>query len=252
MEMVLVVAAAVVCSTLLLAAWRYRSLAREAGRSERRAIERRDRFLGEATAELQAPLERLRAELAGLTPRTATSQRVGGLVASLDELRLIVDELAELPKRREQEPRDDVDQAELVREIVAAPPFADRGPPVVLRAHAAHVYGERARLLNGLRVLLWVLRREAPELVITVSSDEDRALIEIDSVGNRAVVGGLEHLPAVFYGLRRATAPPGTTLALRVASEVARAHGGRVHAAGRQGSGERFVLELPTGGEAMV
>jgi two-component system sensor histidine kinase MtrB len=246
MGMLLAVAAAVGCSLLLLAAWHYRSVARRATAAERLAIERRDRFLGEAAAELDAPLERLRGELQALTPRTATHERVGALVQSLDQLRTAVSELAQLPGRLERAPRDEFDLAALVREVVAAPPFSDRGPPVIVRTHPARVYGDRARLLNGLRILLWVLRREAQELVITVSSDEEHARVEIDTSDNRAAADALTHLAAFSYGLRTATAPPGTTLAARVASEVARSHGGRIRAAARPGSGERFIVELPT------
>ena len=50
---------------------------------------------------------------------------------------------------------------------------------------------------------------------------------------------------AVGYGLVTPTAAPGTTLALRVAAQVARIHGGRLNAGARGGDGERFVLELP-------
>src|SRR6187402_157750 len=42
-----------------------------------------------------------------------------------------------------------------------APPFTDQGPPVILRASPVLVRAERGRLANGLKVLLWTLRRES-------------------------------------------------------------------------------------------
>jgi K+-sensing histidine kinase KdpD len=150
-----------------------------------------------------------------------------------------------LPRRPEPAEREPVDLAELVREVVTATPFPESGPSVILRAQPAPVLGDRARLLNGLRVLLWVLRRDASELIITIGRDQDRARIEIDSRGARGPVEALEQLPAIDYGLRGSTAAPGVTLGLRVASQVAKAHGGWVRASRRAGQGERFVLDLP-------
>ena len=81
---------------------------------------------------------------------------------------------------------------------------------------------------------------------MTVSSDEEAAYVEIDSGGaggdrrcaRAAAGGGVRRWPS-----RGGT--PGTTLALQVASQVARAHGGRLSASARVGQGERFVVELP-------
>ncbi len=244
-ELYLVVGIAVLLAGLMLWAWRLRGRALRAEQAERLAVERRDRFLAEAAADLDAPLQALRTGLAALTPRNGTPERLHALVRSVDELRTLVEELAHLPRRPERLARDEIDLAELVREVVGAPPFTSEGPSVILRAGPARVLGERARLLNGLRILLWVVRRGVDELVITVSEDDAQARVEIDSHGNRAAVDALERLPAVAYGLRPNTAPPGTTLALRVASEVAQAHGGRIRASARVGRGERFVLELP-------
>lgn len=233
--------------TLGLWLWRLRARVQRAERAERSACERRDRFLVEAAGELRAPLEGLHAQLASLRPGAATAEALAALGREVDQLRALVGELAQLP-RRPAGPLEELDLAELVREIVAAPPFSDRGPSVVLRAGPTPVRADRARLQGGLRVLLWTVRREvdarAP-LVITVSAADDRALVEIDARGGRALGEALEQEPAVGYGLRAAASPPGTTLALRVASQVAQAHGGRLSASTRS-ERERFVLELPS------
>jgi signal transduction histidine kinase len=244
-DLYIAVAIVAVVSGLLFVVFRLRARALRAEEAERLATERRDRFLAGAAAELDAPLGTLRAELASLTARTATAERLAALVGRLDELRAIVTELARLPRTRVPAEREEIDLAELVREVVEAPPFSDRGPSVIVRARAAPVLGDRSRLLNGLRVLLWVVRRGVDELVITVSADEALARVEIDTHGNRAAVDALERLPAVAYGMRPNTAPPGTTLALDVATEVARVHGGRLRASSRAARGERFTLELP-------
>jgi signal transduction histidine kinase len=78
-----------------------------------------------------------------------------------------------------------------------------------------------------------------------VSSDDDAAYVEIDSGGSGQIAEALDRLPAVAYGVAEPAGEPGTTLALQVASQVARAHGGRVSASARVGHGERLVVELP-------
>jgi signal transduction histidine kinase len=148
----------------------------------------------------------------------------------------------------EEADRVEMDLAELVREIVGQPPFSDRGPSVILRAAPTRVWADRSRLSTGLRVLLWVVRRDVgaqESMVVTVSSDEEAAYVEIDSGGVGEIAEALDQLPAVAYGLASPGGTPGTTLALQVASQVARAHGGRLTASARVGQGERFVVELP-------
>jgi signal transduction histidine kinase len=244
-ELVVVVAVSAVLSGLLILLWRLRRRLVRVELLRRSAVERRDRFLAEAAGELQAPLTHVRNELSGLTSRTVTAAKLAELTRDLDGMRAMVDELARLPRRVTEIEREEVDLAEVVRDVVAASPFPEFGPSVIVRAQPTVVWGDRARLLNGLRMLLWVLRREAAELVITVNRDDDRARVEIDSRGARAAVDTLEQLPAVDYGLRASTAPPATSLALRVAAAVAAAHGGRVRASTRAGQGERFVVDLP-------
>jgi signal transduction histidine kinase len=213
--------------------------------AERLAVERRDRFLAVAASELDAPLAALRAAMPTEPP--VTRERLAALARQVDELRAVVAELAR-PGRPRTAPLEPVDLGELVREIVEAPPFADRGPPVILRAAPVRVAADRGRLQGALRVLLWVVRRasdlHAP-LYVTVASDEEHALVELDARGAAAAVEGLERLPAVGYGLAEPVGAPGDSLALRVAAQVAEIHGGQLHAAQRAGEGERFVLALP-------
>jgi signal transduction histidine kinase len=223
------------------------SRAREA---ERLAVERRDRFYSVAAQELDAPLVTLRGEVAALDAWSATPERVVALTREVDRLRELVSELARLPAPIEDGDRGEVDLAEVVREIIAQPPFSDRGPSVIVRAAPTLVWGDRARLTTGLRVLLWVVRRDVGQsdsLLVTVSADDDAAYVEIDSGGGGEVADALDRLPAVAYGLASAGGQPGTTLALHVASQVARAHGGRLSASAHVGHGERFVVELPRG-----
>jgi signal transduction histidine kinase len=223
------------------------SRAREA---ERLAVERRDRFFAIAAQELDAPLVTLRGNLATLDAWSATPERIAALTREIDQLRELVSELGRVPTPVEDSERSEVDLAELAREIVAQPPFTDRGPSVMLRASPTLVWADRGRLATGLRVLLWVVRRDVGEsqsLVVTVSSDEESAFVEIDTGGAGAIADALERLPAVAYGVSAPGGAPGTTLALQVASQVARAHGGRLSASAHVGQGERFVLELPRG-----
>jgi signal transduction histidine kinase len=218
--------------------------------AERLAVERRDRFFAVAASELDAPLTALRGELATLDAWSATPTRLAELTRQADHLREMVSELARVPAPIADGERSEIDLAELVREVIGEPPFSDRGPSVILRASPARLLGDRARLANALRVLLWVVRRDVPDgasLVVTVSSDLEGAYVEVDTGGVGDVADALERLPAVGYGLASPAGAPGTTLALQVAAQVARAHGGHLSASARVGQGERFVLELPRG-----
>ncbi|MCU1281883.1 MAG: histidine kinase [bacterium] len=222
--------------------------------SERLAVERRDRFFTVAAQELDAPLTTLRGRVATLDTWSATPERVATLTREVDQLRELVSELGRVPAPIEESERAEMDLSELVREIVGQPPFSDRGPSVILRASPTRVWADRSRLATGLRVLLWVVRRDVgarESMVVTVSSDQEAAYVEVDSGGTGEIADALDRLPAVAYGLAApATCAPGTTLALQVASQVARAHGGRLSASARVGQGERFVVELPKGGAA--
>ena len=216
--------------------------------NERLAVERRDRFFAVAAQELDAPLVTLRGRVATLDTWSATPERVAAVLVEVDRLREVVSELGRVPAPIEAHERIEVDLAELVREIVAQPPFSDRGPSVILRAAPTRVWADRARLATGLRVLLWVVRRDVgaqESMVVTVSSDEDAAYVEIDTGGSGEIADALDRLPAVAYGVAEPSGEAGTTLALQVASQVARAHGGRLSASARVGQGERFVVELP-------
>jgi hypothetical protein len=207
--------------------WRGQRRLRAAEQAGRLATERRDRFLTQVAVELDAPLAAGRVE----------------------EARRILWELARPQAAVTQVPLEPVDVGEVVREIVEAPPFTDSGPPVILRAVPVRVQAERGRLANGLKVLLWTLRREADDsspMVITVSApDGEHALMEIDAKGTRDAVEALARAEGMMEGVSDAARPPGTTLAMRVGAEVARAHGGRLSARATAGRGERYVLELP-------
>jgi hypothetical protein len=215
---------AIACALLLLLMWRRgRRLVRAAQQAERSAEERRDRFLKVAAEELDVPLEAGRVE----------------------EARQILSGLSQSGVARAK--LEAVDLGGLVREIVEAPPFSDQGPPVILRAAPVMVQADRGRLANGLKVLLWTLRREADPaspMVITVSAP-DRALIEIEARGTAAAAQALERSEGVMAGMVEPLRA-GLTLALRVGTEVARAHHGRLAARSLAGHGERYVLELPT------
>jgi hypothetical protein len=220
---------AIGCALVVLLVWRRaQRRVRAARQAERSAEERRDRFLKVAAAELEAPLA----------------------AGRIDEARQILSELAR--SGAAPAPLSSVDLSELVRAIVEAPPFSDQGPPVILRAGPVHVRAEPGRLANGLKVLLWTLRREADAgapMVITVGApDGEWALIEIEAQGTAAAVEALERAPGALAGVAEPLCKPGLTLALRVGAEVARANHGRLSARALVGHGERYVVELPVEG----
>lgn len=208
--------------------------------SERLALERRDRFLYEVAGELERPLARLYEEV----------QRrfgEGELTRNLYELMSSIREMAQLPKTAGAMIREQVDLAQLVRKILDEPPFSDEGPSVLLRAAPTEVLGDAQRLDTGLRLLLWSCRRDAPEGVpmsIVVSTEGDSALVEVSAAGGSTAREVLSALPVIDYGLS-VSVPRDSALSLRVAVAIARAHGGSVRGAAREGGGQRLLLSLP-------
>jgi signal transduction histidine kinase len=249
MGMLASVALGCAIAAVVFVAWRR---ARRAEALARRAEERRRRFFATAARDLEAPLGDLRGEL------VRARDLGGGLdepLRHLEDLRNLIRELGRLSDGHPaQAPAivqpEEIELSALVGEILDEAPFRDRGPSVILRSTAVRLRGDRARLHTGLRMLLWAARRDvAPDqaLTVTLSAEPGTALLEIESPGTGIVAAELAQLPARDYGLVDAPDPSGTSLALRVAEEVARVHGGRLAASGRIGPGERFVLELPAG-----
>src|SRR5262245_37264491 len=123
--------AAVLATTALWRRERRRRLVLE--QAERMAIERRDRLLAMISDELEGALTPLRGSLQALE-RTPGPAGARAALRELDELKTRVVGVGRggpaQPARRAPS-FEDVELAELVREIVDAPPFSDEGPPVI-------------------------------------------------------------------------------------------------------------------------
>lgn len=230
--------AVLVC--LVLAADRRRIVRRlhRAARAESEADARRARYLREAARELRAPVDEVLAHLVS-PPARAAAARLAAVVDALDP-----------PATAHARPRlEPVDVAALIGSILEEEEAGTEGeegrPSVVLRARPTFALADRARLAGGLRVLLWALRRGAASVAIDIEAREGDVAIVAATRGGRAVLDALERLPAFEAGLGAAPAPAGTSLALAVAAEIARVHGGALRGVARGDGSERFVLLLP-------
>ena len=225
---------------LALAADRRRIVRRlhRAARAESEADARRARYLREAARELRAPVDELITHLT-TPPARAAAARVAAVVDALDP-----------PAMASHRPRlEPVDVAALVGQLLEeeAVTESEEGstPSVVLRARPTFALADRRRLTGGLRVLLWALRRGAATVAIDVEARDGDVAIVASTRGGRAVLDALERLPAFEAGLGAAPSPAGTSLALAVAAEVARVHGGALRGVAHGDGSERFVLLLP-------
>jgi hypothetical protein len=232
--------ASVLLAVLAVQFARVRTALAASQKSERLALERRDRFLYEVASEIERPLARLYDE---------AQRRFGEdeFNRSLFELMSSIRELAHLPKEADTVVREQVDLAQLVRRILNEPPFSDEGPSVLLRATPTEVLGDAERLDTGLRLFLWSCRRDAlagVPMSIVVSTDESSACVEVSAAGGSTSRELLSTLPAIDYGLT-VKVPRDSALSLRVALAVARAHGGSVRGTMRVGGGQRLILSLP-------
>jgi hypothetical protein len=221
----------VLCLVLLADRRRLVRRLRRAAHAEAEADARRARYLREAARELRAPIDELLVQATTPGARAATA-RVAAIIDALDP-----------PAPARERPRlESIDVAALVGSLLeeeAATEIEGGGPSVVLRARPTYALADRPRLTGGLRVLLWALRRGAATVTLEIESRDGDATIVASTRGGRALLDALERLPAFEAGLGAAPAPAGTSLALSVAQEVARVHGGALRGVARGEASER-------------
>jgi signal transduction histidine kinase len=80
------------------------------------------------------------------------------------------------------------------------------------------------------------------ELRVAVRRSGDRVVLEVADRGAGISDDARDRLFEPFFTTKR----DGTGLGLAIAWQIARQHGGALHAENREGGGARFVLELPT------
>lgn len=239
--------------------------------SELRRLQRiRTEFVDNLSHELRTPLTNVRLLIETLAiemdraPDVAPRIReaVGRIDVETGHLVQMVSELLDLARIEGGDARlrrETVDLGRVVEGVVERlRPYADRQEVklrVELPSEAAErtVLGDEERLEQLLVNLLHNAVKFSPaeaEVVVRVRSEPvpSEVVMEIEDHGPGIPRRDLERVFERFYKVDRARTrggPGGTGLGLAIARHIAEAHGGRIWVESEEGSGARFIVELP-------
>jgi two-component system OmpR family sensor kinase len=164
----------------------------------------------------------------------------------------LVEDLLLLARLDEGQPleRDDVDLGALAAEAVDTARAVDPARAVELESTTVHVVGDRARLRRVFDNLLANVRVHTPAgtpASVRVSSEDDRAVIEVSDTGPGLQAGEAEQIFRRFYRTdeSRARENGGVGLGLSIVAAIAAAHGGSASAESDPGRGATFRIALP-------
>jgi PAS domain S-box-containing protein len=222
----------------------------------------KDEFVASVSHELRTPLTSIKGYLelvlSGEAGELNDEQR--GYLATVDRnserlLRLVGDLLfvAQSDAGRLALILDDVDLSMVVHESVesARPSAAAKQIRLELSAEELPaIQGDRARLAQLLDNLVSNALKFTPAggtVTVSLSRDEDIALLEVRDTGFGISAAEQEQLFERFFRARTATdrAIQGTGLGLSIARTIAEGHGGKISFESVEGAGTAFRVELP-------
>jgi two-component system sensor histidine kinase MprB len=218
-----------------------------------RSVTSQRQLVSDASHELRTPLASLRTNLEVLLRRDRLGvqdrrELTHDLVEQTDELTLLVEDVVELARNGEPEPRledvriDEVaaEAVERVRPHAAGVRFeADLGEPSV-------VHGEPERLGRAVRNLLEnAVKWSPPEGTVEVSVRGETVSVRDHGPGFDA--DDLQHVFERFYRARGARSTPGSGLGLAIVRQIADAHGAAVSAVNAPGGGAMLRIRFRDG-----
>ncbi|WP_064744063.1 sensor histidine kinase [Actinomadura oligospora] len=215
-----------------------------------RATNRERRFVSEASHDLRNPIAGLhtRLEVALDEPDDYDwKPMVRGALRDAGRLNDIVNDLLELSRLDARSPaaRHRVDLAALTRREIGVRPW--RVPITTRLEDGVEVMGAPVRLSRVLGNLLNNAERHAETgIEVVVMRDGDDAVLEVRDDGSGIPEDARERVFERFARLAESQRrdPAGTGLGLPIAREIARIHGGDLHAADSP-RGARLVMRLP-------
>jgi len=231
-------------------------------RRESELARARSEFVANVSHELRTPLTLIRmfADLLreGYASREADREKALRVIErEARSLGLLVDNVLELSSldagKRAFRP-EAIDPAAVTAQVVSDyRPYLEReGFRIGTRIdrEAPPVLADREALEQAIRNLLGNAVKYSPdrrEIEVAVRRDGRGVRIEVADRGLGLELGEEHRVFERYYRTRRAAgrAISGTGIGLAIVYRFAREHGGRVHAAAREGGGTRFVLELP-------
>ena len=218
-----------------------------------RQDELRRALVADVAHELRTPLAIALAECDALVDgvRPADPERLASIREEIVRLARLVQDLEALAAAEsaglhlEEEP---LDLGDLVEDLAAlhAPRLTADGLHLEVDVQAAPVAGDPLRLGQVLTNLLTNATRFSPSggRIDVQVRDGDPVTLTVTDDGPGIPEDELPHVFERFWQGRSATAG-GSGVGLAVVAELARAHGGAVHATNAPERGARFILELP-------
>lgn len=221
------------------------------------SIRRSEDFIAEAAHRVRTPLATVRAqaEIALRTVGDETErQRLRGIIRAVDESSRSTGQLldhATVAFRADDLARDPVDLGDLVRQTAAAlePTAAMKDIALRINAAPARVAGDPVLLDNALRNVLDNAIKYSPEdttVSLDVTCTGPEAHIRVRDQGPGLGDGPVEALTERFRRGPNVAGIVGSGLGLTIASDVLRAHGGRLELqTAKEGTGACVTLVLP-------
>ncbi|MDO8916144.1 MAG: ATP-binding protein [Coriobacteriia bacterium] len=220
---------------------------------------RKSRFVSDVSHELRTPLtairgaaETLMADDVSIDDRArflstivSESDRLARLASDLLTLQRIEGATGELPLSRV-----DLRQVAAIAVEALEPVASERGVTVEVHGEAPAVLGDRDRIQQVVANLVDNATRFTPKgglVTVTLSRDDDHAVIEIADTGAGIPEGDLPRLFDRFYRseLSRARTSGGAGLGLAIVRAIVTGHGGTIEAANRVSGGAVLTVRLP-------
>lgn len=212
------------------------------------SLSQAQRFASHASHELRTPLTTIAGEL-DLLAETACDADAPGLVAVRDRVRQmghLVERLLVLAVPARAEGGEAVDLADVVEEVVAALPPAQRPRVAPRLAEDVVVRGDPALLRAAVGNLVEnALKFSSGEVDVRVSGTEADASVEVTDDGPGIPAADRPQLFETFFrsGDARRRGVPGSGIGLALVAHIARGHGGRAEMVDvRSGACLRVVL----------
>jgi len=219
----------------------------------------RDQFAQDASHELKTPLAVIKTNLQVINDDPSSSideyKNASKIVLSaIESLETLAEDLLLLTRRNSRAPKEDINLAELLEEIVNdfEPMAASKEIKLNLKAKSkkAVINANEFLLTRAIRNLIDNAIKYSDsdkEITITLEDKKKKYIIEVQDQGIGIPEKDLKNIFKRFYRVdkSRAKTRGGTGLGLSIVHDVISQHGGSVEVESKEGSGSTFTVSLP-------
>lgn len=219
----------------------------------------RDQFAQDASHELKTPLAVIKTNLQVINDDPSSSideyKNASKIVLSaIESLETLAEDLLLLTRRNSRAPKEDINLAELLEEIVNdfEPMAASKEIKLNLKAKSkkAVINANEFLLTRAIRNLIDNAIKYSDsdkEITITLEDKKKKYIIEVQDQGIGIPEKDLKNIFKRFYRVdkSRAKTRGGTGLGLSIVHDVISQHGGSVEVESKEGLGSTFTVSLP-------